>query len=85
MYTPEDIQARLKERPFRPLRIVASEGLKFDIYHPDLVFVGAHDLMIGFPSPEHPTVYDRITRVAIIHIVALEELPLHAKPGDGQE
>jgi hypothetical protein len=85
MYTPEDIQARLKEKPFRPLRIIASEGLNFDIYHPDLVLVGLHDLMIGFPSRDNPTVYDGVTRVALMHIVALEELPVHAKAGDGQK
>ena len=47
MFRAEDIQARLRERPFRPLRIIASEGLRYDIHHPDLVFVGTRDLMIG--------------------------------------
>jgi hypothetical protein len=72
MYRPDDIQARLREKPFRPFRIIASEGLRYDINHPDLVFVGTRDIMIGFATPEHPTIYDRVTRV---HIVALEDLP----------
>ena len=50
MFRAEDIQARLRERPFHPFRIVVSEGLPYDIRHPDLVFVGARDLMIGFPA-----------------------------------
>jgi hypothetical protein len=75
MFTPEQIQERLRERPFRPLRIIASEGLQFDINHPDLVLVGRRDLMIGTPDPATPTIYDRIVRVAIMHVVALEELP----------
>ena len=75
MFRYEDIQGRLREKPFRPFRIVASEGQQFDIKHPDLVFVGRHDLMIGFATPAHPTVYDRVTRVALVHIVALEDLP----------
>jgi hypothetical protein len=78
MFSAEDIQQRLRARPFRPLRIVASEGLTYDIYHPDLVFVGRHYLMIGSPDPTTPSIYDRITYVSMVHIVALEELPVVA-------
>jgi len=78
MSSPEEIQARLREKPFRPLRIIASEELQFDIQHPDLVLVGMHDLVVGFASPEHPTIYDRLVRVALMHIVALEEIPTPA-------
>jgi hypothetical protein len=85
MYSSEDIQVRLREKPFRPLRIIASEGLHFDIFHPDLVLVGRHDVMIGSPGPDNPTVYDRVTRVALVHIVALEDLPITTPPGNGQQ
>ena len=84
MYSAEQIQDRLREKPFRPLRIVGSEGLRFDIYHPDLILVGTHDVMIGHASPANPTVYDRVTRLALIHLVALEDLPLAAAPSNGQ-
>jgi hypothetical protein len=83
MFRPEDIQARLREKPFRPLRIIASEGQRFDIHHPDLVLVGQRDLIIGFPSPGNPGIYDRQTRVALVHIVALEELPLQPTQTNG--
>jgi hypothetical protein len=76
MLRAEDIQARLREKPFRPLRIIASEGLRFDIHHPDLVLVGRHDLVIGTPDPGSPGIYDRLLRVALVHVVALEELPI---------
>ncbi len=85
MYSAEEIQARLREKPFRPLRIIVSEGLRFDIHHPDLVFVGRRDLMIGFPGPDNPTVYDRVTRVALVHVVALEDLPVPSAPADGHQ
>lgn len=84
MFSAEEIQARLREKPFRPLRIMVSEGQQFEIRHPDLVLVGRRDLTIGFAAPNHPTIYDRVTRVALVHVVALEDLPVTASPGNGQ-
>ncbi len=84
MLTPEDIQARLRERSFRPFRIIAGEGLRYDIRHPDLVFVGRRDIMIGFTNVEGSSIYDRVTRLARVHIVALEELEAAPSGGNGQ-
>jgi hypothetical protein len=80
MFRYQDIQARLHERPFRPFRIIAGEGQRFEIHHPDSVLVGQRDLMIGFPSSEHPSVYDGVTRVALVHVVALEDSSSFALP-----
>jgi hypothetical protein len=55
---------------------VASEGLRYDILHPDIVFVGRRDLMVGTPDPASPSIYERVVRVALVHIVALEDLPV---------
>jgi hypothetical protein len=74
MFKPEFINERVKAQPFRPLRIIASEGLHYDIYHPDLIMVGERDITIGL-SRRQGTIYDRQIRVALIHIVALEEIP----------
>ena len=76
MFRAEEIQDRLRERPFRPLRLVVTEGLRYEIYHPDLVFVGQRDLQIGFATPDRPTVYDKVIRVAIVHLVGIEDLPV---------
>ena len=75
MFRPEDIQARLRERPFRPLRLICSEGLSYEIKHPDLVLVGERDLMIGFARPSRPTVYNQVIRVALLHLVGIEDIP----------
>jgi hypothetical protein len=83
MCRPEDIQARLREQPFRPLRLLVSEGLRYDIHHPDLVLVGQRDLTIGFPSPGSPTIYDRVVRVTLVHLVGLEDLPAAASSANG--
>ncbi len=84
MFTAEEVQARLRMKPFLPLRIIASEGQQLDIPHPDLVLVGRRDLTIGFASPDSPTIYDRQIRVALVHIVALEEIPGAKTSGNGQ-
>ena len=88
MFRAEDIQARLREKPFRPLRIIASEGLRYDIHHPYLVFVGHRDLMIGFPSPGgNPSIYDQVVRLALVRVVGLEDIPASTPSqanGDGQ-
>jgi hypothetical protein len=80
VFTAEEIQARLRERPFRPLQIVATEGLRFNIEHPDLILVGRRDLMILTPDPASPSIYDRVLRVALVHVVALEDLLVTASP-----
>jgi hypothetical protein len=83
MFRAEEILNRLRQQPFRPLRIIASEGLRFDIQHPDLVLVGERDLTIGFPSSHNPTLYNRVIRVAIMHIVGLEDLSTPAETANG--
>jgi hypothetical protein len=59
--------------------------VRYDIQHPDLVLVGRRDVMVGFPGPDNPSIYDRVTRVALVHMVALEDLPAPATPVNGQE
>ena len=75
MFSAEVIKARLNERQFRPVHIIVSEGLTYDIHHPDLVWVGWSDLQIGFASPDHPAIYDRTIRIAMGHVVGLEDIP----------
>jgi len=74
MFRPEDIQARLRVQPFIPIRIIASEGLRYEVRHPDLVMVGVRDIIIGHDSPTRPGIYNQTTRVALLHIAAIEEI-----------
>jgi hypothetical protein len=83
VFQPEDIRARLQSQPFIPLRIVASEGLRYEIRHPDLVMVGVRDIIIGHESPKRPGIYDQTTRVALLHIAAIEDMPTEAAAPPG--
>ena len=75
MYTTQVIKARVAQQPFVPLRILTSSGRSYDVYHPDLVWVGAWEIHVGFSSAMDPAVYDGTTRIALMHITALEDLP----------
>ncbi len=76
MFNPDDIVLRLRQRPFVPLRIIISSGQTFDVYHPDLVLVGRRNMIIGMASKDNPARYEQTTRVPIMHVTALEDLPV---------
>lgn len=80
VFTPEYIQQRLRDQPFVPVRVVTSTGKTYDVYHPDLVYVGTSFLIIGTPSPSKPAFADLVTRVALFHVTELQDLPPVAPP-----
>jgi hypothetical protein len=75
MFTADDIQARLHERPFIPVQLVTSSGQSYDITHPDLVLVGRRFLIIGTASNENPTQIEAASRVALLHVADLQDIP----------
>ena len=83
IFTPDDVQARLRDRPFLPVRIVLTTGQSYDIYHPDLVLVGRRFLIVGTPSSENPSHADLVTRVALVHVSELRDLPITTPPTNG--
>jgi hypothetical protein len=40
-----------------------------------MVLVGTRSLMVGTPSNDSPTIYEGVSRVALLHISDLQELP----------
>ena len=75
MFTADHIQARLRERPFAPLRIVMSSGQAYDVTHPDLVLTSKNFLIIGTPSNDNPSQFEAASRVAVMHVVDLQDMP----------
>ena len=71
---PADLLARLRARPFEPFRIVTSDGVTYDVRHPDLVLVTLGSAVVGFPDPSAPGVASRYDIVSLRHIVRLEQL-----------
>jgi hypothetical protein len=83
MFTAEAIQARMRGRPFIPVRIITTTGETYDIQHPDLVLTGRRFLMIGMPTADNPTVAEQVTRVAMEHVTDVRDLPVSAPPSNG--
>jgi len=81
VFSADDVQARLHERPFMPVRIITSSGQSHDVRHPDLVLVGRRFLIIGVASNENPTQIESASRVAIMHITDMQDIP-HPAPVD---
>jgi hypothetical protein len=80
MFTSRDIQERLRERPFAPFQIVMTTGQTYDIFHPDLVLVGRHFIVVGTPVADIPALVDRVNHLALVHITELRALPATVSP-----
>ena len=80
IFTADNIRSRLKDEPFVPLRITTTTGKMFDVYHPDLVWVGRSFLMVGTPTTDDPSTFDNVSRIALVHVVELQDLPRPVQP-----
>ena len=79
---PHDLAEALRKTPFRPFRIVLTEGTAYDIRHPELFMLGKRSAVIGLVSPDDPEpLYDRYVTVDLLHVVRLEPLPATAAMG----
>ena len=75
MFTAKEIYQRIKQRPFQPVRLKTSDGESYDVHHPDLAIIGQRDLIVGTASSKDPRHYEQVSRIAILHITAMEDLP----------
>jgi len=78
---PEDLWERLRKQPFEPFRIHLTDGVAYDVRHPELVMVGCRSAVVGVTqSEQQPPFYDRATTVALVHIVRLEPIATPSLP-----
>ncbi len=82
MFSVEDIQERVRRRPFQPFRIVATSGESLVVTHPELILVGQNRVIVGRPNPKRPTSFIDTAEVARMHIAAMEDLPAGPAPGE---
>ncbi len=53
------------------------------MFRAEEIMVGERDLMIGVPRTDNESIYDRVIRVAIVHLVGIEDLPLTTTSKNG--
>ena len=81
MFSAEAIQTLMRRQPFVPLHVVTSSGETHSIPHPELAMVGRRFLDIGIPSKPGVTIFDQVIRIALLHITAINDLPVSAPSG----
>lgn len=70
----EDVRELVEARPFNPFRIHLSDGRKFEIRHPEFVWVLRSRLVIAMPDKKKRGLIDRLEHCSLLHITSLEEL-----------
>jgi hypothetical protein len=72
--TPNDLREDLRAQPFRPIRLVVSDGSHYDIQHPELCMVGLGSVIIGLSNDPNSPFFERTVRMdnrAISHVLPL--------------
>jgi hypothetical protein len=75
---PEELRDALRQSPFEPFRLVMTDGVGFEIRHPELLMVGRRSATIGLTLDPTQAYYDRTVKVDLLHVIRME--PLEAKP-----
>lgn len=70
----EDVRELVEARPFNPFRIHLSNGRKFDIRHPEFIWVLRSRVVIAVPDKKTRGLIDRLEHCSLLHIASIEEL-----------
>lgn len=73
---PLDLKRRLQLRPFKPFRIILSDGVLYDIRHPDQVAPMFTTVdVLPHDWDKALAIEDAVVTLSYFHIVRLEPLP----------
>jgi hypothetical protein len=71
---PEELRDTLRHQPFEPFRLVMTDGVGYEIRHPDLLWVGRRSAMIGLTGQPGQTFYERAVKIDLLHVVRVEPI-----------
>jgi hypothetical protein len=78
---PENLRDAIRKQPFKPFRLVMTDGIGYDVRHPDLLWVGKRSAMVGLTGEPGQTFFERAVEVDLLHIIRLEPLqPMPQSP-----
>lgn len=73
---PVELFRRIAARPFRPFRVILSDGTGHDVRHPETISVGLRTTILS-------TVGEDDIRLDNLHITQLQPLDPAPVPGEG--
>jgi hypothetical protein len=71
---PNELRDAQRRQPFLPFRLVMTDGIGYEIRHPDLLWVGQDTAHVGLTGKPGQTFFERAVYVDLSHIVRLEPL-----------
>jgi hypothetical protein len=70
---PEELKIILGKQPFTPVQFYLTDGMTYDVLHPDQILVDRATIHIGV-NPDPGGVPDRVDFVSLLHLVRVEPL-----------
>ncbi len=80
---PEELRDMLKQQPFEPFRLVMTDGVSFEIRHPDLLMVGHRTATVGVTGHPDQVLYERTIKVDLLHVIRVEPVKAGAAGANG--
>jgi len=81
--SPLELRDTLRQQPFEPFRIVLTDGMQYDIRHPDLLWVGQNTAYVGLTGQPAQTFFERSVKVDLLHVIRIEPLDgVSVSPGN---
>src|SRR4051812_36976990 len=68
----EDVQRRLRQRPFQPFVMYLTDGSQYEVRHPELLLLGRRSLILGLTTEPGQTVNERAIDIDLLHVVRME-------------
>ncbi len=80
--TVQSFRDLLRERPFKPFRVIMSSGQAYEVRHPEMAFVTKTDLLVGIDirDDEIPA---RFKICSLLHVTAVEPIESTANGTQG--
>jgi hypothetical protein len=81
--SPEELRDSLQQEPFEPFQLVLSDGGKYEIRHPDLLWVGLSAAYVGLTGQSGQTFFERAVKLDLRHITQIVPLDAATPPKNG--
>jgi hypothetical protein len=76
----DDVEKKLRQRPFRAFRLHLTDGTAYDVRHPELMLLGRRMLVVGLTADPNQTFFDRTMDMDLFQIVRIEPIETPVSP-----